>query len=218
MNLYGEAGRRLFWVSLFGVAFGFVEASVVVYLRALYYPDGFSFPLKTLANPILAIEIAREGATIVMLAAAGMMAGKKAWERFALFMVAFGFWDIFYYIWLRATLGWPQTLTDWDILFLIPIPWIGPVVAPVVVAGLMVIMGGIIVVRLAKGELFLPGFRSWLAGALGTIVLLYSFMNDTAATFQGGVPEPYHYELLLIAIILYAAGFFAACDRKRTRQ
>ncbi len=218
MNYYAEAGRRLLWVSLFGIAFGYVEASVVVYLRALYYPGGFSFPLKMIDQPAFVVELAREGATIVMLAAVGMMAGKNLWERFALFMVAFGLWDLFYYVWLKVTIGWPVGLTDWDILFLLPVPWIGPVVAPVAVAGLMVITGGIIVVRLTRGEWFRPTVRSWLAGVLGSAALLYSFMADTGATLHAQPPVPYRYELLLLSLLLYGVGFIAACDSKHARQ
>jgi len=218
MNYYTEAGRRLLWVSLFGIAFGFVEASVVVYLRSLYYPGGFTFPLKMINQPLLTIELAREGATIVMLASVGIMAGKQFWERFALFLVAFGLWDLFYYVWLKVTMGWPHTLTDWDILFLLPLPWIGPVVAPVVIAGLMAITGGIIVVRLTKGEGFRPNFRSWLAGAVATAALLYSFMADTGATLHAKAPEPYRYELLLVSLLLYGVGFMTACDNKHARQ
>ena len=59
-------------VIIWGIAFGFVEASVVEYLRAIYYPlsdGGFHFPILTLAElqkmgpehiHRLEIEIARE--------------------------------------------------------------------------------------------------------------------------------------------------------------
>src|SRR5512134_294061 len=102
-----QSERKLLWVSLFGVAFALVESSVVVYLRSLYYPEGFAFPLKLMSPQHVGVELSREAATIVMLAAIGVVAGSKAWEKFAYFLVAFGVWDIFYYVWLRVMLDWP---------------------------------------------------------------------------------------------------------------
>jgi len=63
--------RKLVLVFLFAIAFGYVEASVVVYLRAIYYPDMFEFPLKMIRTDHLVVELVREAATIVMLAASG---------------------------------------------------------------------------------------------------------------------------------------------------
>src|SRR3990170_403953 len=133
--------HKLLWVSLFGIAFAFVETSMVVYLRALYYPEGFSFPLKVVSQEHLAVELAREAATIIILVTVGIIAGRKRWEKFGYFLAAFGIWDIFYYVWLKVALNWPQTLTDWDVLFLIPVPWVGPVIAPLLLALLMTCCG-----------------------------------------------------------------------------
>jgi len=82
------AGKML-WVALFAVAFALVESSVVVYLRALYYPAGFSFPLRLMEIAHLGVELGREIATIVMLVAIGVIAGRPAWERFGYFLIAF---------------------------------------------------------------------------------------------------------------------------------
>ncbi|MGB6122206.1 MAG: hypothetical protein WBG80_09875, partial [Bacteroidota bacterium] len=84
---------RLVWVGLFAVAFAFVESSVVVYLRTIYYPDGFTFPLRLVEEQHLIVELLRELSTILMLVAVGVIAGRRGWERFAYFMVAFGVWD-----------------------------------------------------------------------------------------------------------------------------
>ena len=82
----------------------------------------------------LAIEIGREAATLIMLLGVAMLAGADRWERFLAFCLSFGVWDIFYYAWLWIFVRWPASLFTWDLLFLIPVPWIGPVLAPVLVS------------------------------------------------------------------------------------
>mgnify|MGYP001614780632 CR=1 FL=1 len=203
--------RKLVWVFLFAVAFGFVESSVVVYLRALYYPEGFTLPLKAISSQHVVVELCREAATLIMLAAIGVVAGKKGWQRFGYFLVAFGVWDIFYYLWLKFILNWPLALADWDILFLIPLPWIGPVVSAVLIALFMAICGVDIVVRTSLQKHFHPTALSWLSAILGTAAILYSFMYDTNATLLGQTPLPYRYELLITGFILYVVGYSIAC-------
>ena len=86
-------------VTIFGIAMGFLEAAVVVYLREIYYPNGFEFPLVTnFVEKILAVDIVREFCTIVMLAVIGILAGKKFVQRFSHFLFTFAVWDIFYYV------------------------------------------------------------------------------------------------------------------------
>ena len=109
---------RLIYVMLFAVAMGYFEAAIVVYLRELYYPEGFSFPLTVPPVRLIIIELFREAATIIMLISVAALAARKFWERFGYFIILFGIWDIFYYISLKVTLNWPSTLFDWDILFL----------------------------------------------------------------------------------------------------
>jgi len=185
----------------------FVEAAVVVYLRALYYPDGFSLPLRDMPTRMVTIELFRELATLIMLGAVAWLAGKKRWERFGWFIITFGFWDIFYYVGLKAALDWPATLFDWDILFLIPLPWIGPVIAPVLVSICMIVIGFLIVRLIASGIEFRPTRLSWVAAVVGTFVILISFMYDTDATLAQKMPHPYPYWLLAIGLALYIEGF-----------
>ncbi len=207
---------KLIGVVLFAVAFAFVESSVVVYLRALYYPEGFQFPLKVLSGHHLAVELAREGATIVMLATVGMVAGVTRWERFAYFLIAFGVWDIFYYVWLKVAIGWPASIFDWDILFLIPVPWIGPVIAPVLVSVLMIVAGFLILHRDHHHGVFRVPLKVWITALAGTAVILLSFMIDTAATLEVQPPKPYRYELLAAGIALYLVAMVMAFRQKRT--
>ena len=198
---------RLFTITLFAVAMGFFEAMVVVYLRELFYPAGFSFPLKPVPPALLALEIAREAATIVMLSCVAVLAAKRFWARFGYFLVLFGVWDVFYYIWLKAAIGWPATVFDWDILFLIPLPWIGPVIAPVLIA-LFMIAAGISLTRIfAAGGEFRPVRSSWVMASAGTVILLYSFMNDLDAGLGGMMPKPYSYALLGAGLALYGAAY-----------
>lgn len=199
--------QRLSWTFLFAVAFAFVESAVVIYLRALYYPGGFFFPLRVLATGHIAVELARELSTLIMIAAVAVLAGRRAWERFGFFIFLFGTWDIFFYCWLKVCINWPLTLFDWDILFLIPVPWIGPVIAPVLVALTLAVCGVIFVIRSERGRVMHVTALTVILWICGTAVILYSFISDTGATLGGMMPQPYHYERLVIGLLLYFAAF-----------
>ncbi len=198
----------IIWVIIFGIAMAYIESAVVVYLRAIFHPDGSLFPLKNFSqDPIIIVEIYREVATIVMLITVSAIAGRKFWERFGYFIAAFGIWDIFYYVWLKVILDWPATLFDWDVLFLIPKTWIGPVIAPVSVALIMVIAGMLLVNAYQKGLRFRPSYISIALTLAGTAVILYSFMYDTGAIMDLNMPKPYPYSLLIIGDIMFIAAF-----------
>lgn len=195
--------RRLLWLAIFAVAMAYVESAVVVYLRELYYPGGFSFPIVIIPDKLALIEVGREAATIVMLAGLAILAGAGGWQRFLLFCVAFGIWDIFYYIWLRVFLGWPPSLLTWDILFLIPLPWIGPVLAPVIIS---VLLGGSALWLLRQQDKgaalrFTPG--QWALAIAGGIAVLAAFMLDHRVAFEGAEPPPFRWGL-------FGAGIAAA--------
>ncbi|MBN1504096.1 MAG: hypothetical protein JW952_03440 [Candidatus Eisenbacteria bacterium] len=130
---------RILVLTAFGVSMAFVEAAVVVYLRGLFYPEGFYGTMAAFPIFYYGTEVFREAATIVMLASVAVLAARRGWwERAAYFLFCFGVWDIFYYVWLRALLGWPPSLLTSDVLFLIPVPWVAPVVAPVAASVLMI--------------------------------------------------------------------------------
>ncbi len=146
-------------IIIFAVAFAFVEASVVVYLRHLlgasYSEIGkgqILLPLPGIAflqpdtalkviqdSALLNIEMIREGATLVMLAVAATLAGKGLKRGLAFFFLAFGIWDIFYYVFLKLTIGWPKSFSDLDIFFLLPVPWVGPIIVPLLISSVLVI-------------------------------------------------------------------------------
>ncbi len=125
---------------IFALAMGFLEAIVVVYIRELYYPDGFIFPLKALPKRIVTIEIIREFSTLLMLGSVAWLSGRVMLKRLSVFLFLFGIWDIIYYLALKLFLNWPESFFTWDILFLIPITWVGPVLAPVICSILMIFM------------------------------------------------------------------------------
>jgi hypothetical protein len=138
------SGRTLALAAAFGLAFGFVEAAVVVYLRSAIglVPLGtvkYPMPLQDIPHQLLSIEVAREAATIVMLLAVAFLVARQARERWAMFLYVFALWDIAYYAGLWVTIGWPPSLLTDDILFLIPVPWISNVWYPLLVSGLSVL-------------------------------------------------------------------------------
>ena len=206
---------KITWVTVFGIAMAFVESAVVVYLRAIFYPEGFAFPLNRLADYRILVEVLREIATIFMLLSVACLAGKKFWERFAYFMLSFGIWDIFYYVWLKLLLNWPSSIFDWDILFLIPLPWIGPVIAPVSIALMMIVFSILIAHSFHKGHNFRPSMLSHILALTGTILVLYSFMYDIDATLHQQMPKPYHYELLISGDLLFATSFLISYLKRK---
>ncbi|MBS3077720.1 hypothetical protein J4233_05645 [Candidatus Pacearchaeota archaeon] len=207
-----ETLNRVWIVTFFAIAMGYLEAIVVAYLRALYYPNGFNFPLANLVqSEILLIEWVREFATIVMLVTVAMLAGKKFFERSAYFIFAFAVWDIFYYVFLKVILDWPASLFTWDVLFLIPWPWVGPVITPVL-CSLLMIFTAIAVLNLNdKGKKIRTILYDWIIIILGILLVLISWMYDYGKMIflnnsdSGFVPTHYNWWLFGIGFIL--AGF-----------
>ena len=169
---------KFFAITLFAIAMGYLESAVVVYLREIFYPEGFSFPLKTMSGRIATTEIFREFATILMLAAIGFLAGKNSIQRFAIFLYAFGIWDIFYYVFLKLLIGWPESFFTWDILFLIPVTWVGPVLAPVINALTMCVLGGFIFFHEENGNHVKIKPMAWILLIAGSLIILVSYIQD----------------------------------------
>jgi hypothetical protein len=130
------AKKRLAAAALFGISFAFVEAAVVVYLRAAtgLWPDPTPKVVVAIPENLLRIECSREAATLVMLFVISWLSGQSVRERIMAFLWTFAFWDFFYYVWLRVAIGWPGSLLDTDVLFLIPTPWIAQVWFPLLVS------------------------------------------------------------------------------------
>ena len=165
---------------------GMLETIVVVYLRMLYYPEGFNFPIKLLNSKVYGFELLRELATLLMFGSISYLAGKKFYVRLAYFLLTFATWDIFYYIWLKVLLNWPATLLDWDVLFLIPIVWVGPVLAPIICSLVMLIISSFIFFLDHMGISIKFNLNEWLTILLGLTVIFYTFIKDYSALFFRG--------------------------------
>lgn len=224
--------RALIALIFFGASFGYVEAAVVVYLRSVYEPlalelhperrPGDLFPLITLEELEAAdaehlwrlkVEVMREAATMVMLVSIGLAVGWNFNTSFAGFVIAFGVWDIFYYVFLRALIDWPVSLLEWDLLFLIPVPWVGPVLAPVLVAISMVASGAFLLWRESAGRPVRIGWRNWSIIVLGGVIIIASFCWDYPNVMAGGMPNPFQWPIFLAGQTIGLVGFSLAVMR-----
>lgn len=170
--------KTFIWIGIFSAAFGFLEAIIVIYLRQMYYPGGFVFPLVVIPQGNYGIELIRETATIIMLVSIGMLTGKNAIQRWAYFLYAFGVWDIFFYIGLKSLINWPPSLLTWDLLFLIPVAWDGPVLTPLICSLTMIFFAGTVMFFEGKG--IHVTFRSFELGTMlaGILLIFISFIRD----------------------------------------
>ncbi|MFH1307429.1 MAG: hypothetical protein ABIH72_01095 [archaeon] len=174
-----EDSIKLAIVGLFAIAMAFIETVVVVYLRMLFYPNGFDFPLSGLINPsIILIEWVREFFTIVMLACVAFLAGKKFYGKLAYFFYSFAIWDIFYYIWLKVILDWPSSVLTWDLLFLIPIPWASPMIVPILYSLTIILVSILILNFQARNQNIRVDLREKILFISGSLIILYTFLFD----------------------------------------
>ena len=225
--MWKKENKKITAVAIFAIAMGFLEAAVVVYLRKLYYSNGFGFPLNKFMDPnVLQVEVIREIATIVMLLGIGYLAATHHKDRFAYFLFAFAVWDIFYYVWLKVTLNWPDSFSTYDLLFLIPWPWVSPVLAPVIASLTMILLAfGILHSdkNLKAGD--------WALLSAGGLMVLYTFLNDYGRLILAGihfkdllsfsanpvfqkalsdyVPVNYNWILFAVGEILILAGIYS---------
>lgn len=165
---------------VFSIAFAYIESAVVVYLRVIFHPDGFTFPLSNVNTilqhkALLLTEIGREAATIVLIFTGAWLFGRNHQQRFAYFLTIFAVWDIFYYVWLKVLLDWPARIMDWDILFLIPVAWAGPAVAPVLVSIILLVIAIVILYRDCRGRPIRANRIEWLGFIAAGVVVVVSF-------------------------------------------
>ncbi len=220
-------GERMRWcvVVAYTTAMAWVEAAVVFYLRVLI---GRVEPYQS--DPLPAsiglgqIEFVRELATLVMIGAVAGLAGRTWRGRAGYAMAVFGVWDILYYVFLHLMSGWPHSPLDWDILFLVPLPWWAPVLAPCVIALLLVLTGTIISQSDESTRPLWPGRRAWAASGVGVAVALYAFMADAMAATSGGVeairqalPVEFNWFVFLVALVLLAAPLADMTSQSITR-
>ncbi len=204
-----RAYSKIFWVSVFSIAMAYLEAAVVVYLRRVYGIDDLILQVPPFDKQIAVIELGRELTTLVMLLCIGWIAGETFQSRVGFTFITFGLWDIFYYVWLRIFIGWPQSILEPDLLFLIPLPWWGPILAPVLIALLMVIGGIIAVIKVEKNEPLHIDAWSWVCLINGVLILLYTFMEDAlialpadASTLSSLKPSQFNWPVYFLGFSL----------------
>jgi len=200
-------------VIAYAVAMAFLESAVVVYLqRALGIDPRTLFPVQepALVGDLAVIEAGREAATLVMLGAVGWLAGRSGLERLAWAAVAFGTWDILYYAWLWAFIGWPPSLGTWDLLFLIPVPWAGPVWSPVTISLALVGFGLAAARRLRAGRPVRAGRAQVVAGVAGGLIVIVSFCWNAPLVMEGGVPTDFPWPVFATGLALAAWGAMTA--------
>ena len=209
----------LLWVTFFAVAMGFLESAVVVYLRANYYPDGFQFPLVDMDPKLVLTELLREAATLIMLLVPGALIGRGRLERFAWFCWSFAVWDLFYYVFLKLLLDWPESLFTWDVLFLLPTVWVGPVIAPCIISLGLLALATIILTARSRDLGYRLANWQWILLVLAALVYFLSFIEGTlrhvrserasasyifkgTATLEHYVPSSYPWTWFLLATLL----------------
>ena len=190
-------------ILLYALAMAYLEAAVVVYLgAALGVPTGTIFPidLSPAAMSFGWIEVGREAATLVMIGAVGWIAGRSPLERLAWAAVVFGIWDIGYYAFLWVFSGWPPSLGTWDLLFLLPAPWAGPVWAPIVVSVALIGFGLACAGRLRSGGSVRFGKRHLGALLLGGAVVIAAFLTNAGLVLDGGTPTSFAWPIFAVGM------------------
>jgi len=204
------------------VGLGYMEAAVVVYLREIsapirqrYFPREASEPLPLLGGQqlaaaggdkfkILAIEMTREPAPLAVLAAFAWVLGRTRRMRVGLFLVGFGLWDILYYVFLKLLIDWPKSLASWDVLYLIPAPWVAPVWAALASAVTMLALGAVAISTGRAGQKARSP-SAWLAIVCGVALVLVSFFLRTREAFDA-VPVRYDWYFFVPGWVLTVGG------------
>jgi hypothetical protein len=211
----GRLSERTRWAVVvgFAIAMACVEAASVFYIRELVDRiEPYQANPLPMNSPLGNVELWREAATLVMLAALGTLAGRTWRHRAGYAALAFGVWDIFYYIFLRLISGWPRTLLDWDVLFLLPLPWWGPVLAPVSIAMIMIVWGTLATQSADDATAPQWAARAWVPAGAGIVLALAVFMADAWRALPDGrnailqvLPVRFNWSLFLIALLLMAS-------------
>jgi hypothetical protein len=220
--------RNFVWLGAFAAAMGILEAIVVVYLRELYHPTGFQFPMQPVPQRTLMIEILREVCTIVMLASVAGAVHRNRALRIASFLFTFGLWDVFYYLGLKLLLNWPPSLFTWDILFLIPVAWTAPVLAPLISSFTFIAIGLLLTSLQKRYQIVRTGALAWTLMGTGVFFIFLTFIGDHAKIIiEGGffsavlgvergpafqaavsayVPTSFHWLLFVLGEAMIVAG------------
>ncbi len=217
---------RWWLVVVYATAMAWMESAVVLYLRTMtnriqpYQKEAFPY-----IGGLAMAELVREAATMIMLLAVGWLAGRTWRSRFGYALIAFGVWDIFYYVFLKVLTGWPEGLLDWDLLFLLPLPWWGPVLAPVLIAALMIIWGTLAGLNEENGQPAAGEGKFWAWAGIGIALGLYVFMADSLAVAGQGaeavrnvLPVDFNWPLFWLALTLMALPIVPELRRFRANE
>jgi hypothetical protein len=222
---FGTTLKRICIIVVFSIAFGYIEAAVVVYLRVIFHPEGFIFPLTDFGSilqhkPLLLTEIGREAATIVLIFTGSWLFGRNHQQRFAYFLIIFAVWDIFYYVWLKVLINWPVTIMDWDILFLIPLTWASPVLYPVLISFTMILFALVILYGNSRMRPVQATFFDWFAFLLAALIVVTSFciagMHITEENFDSHFYAPIFIAGHLLGIVVFIKCVLKSKQRMTT--
>ena len=217
------ARTRWALIVVFAIAMAWVEAASVYYLRVmvdrLQPYQANPLPMTGVLEPV---ELVREAATLVMLLSVGALAGWTWATRLGYTAIAFGVWDIFYYVFLKIMCDWPTSLFDWDVLFLLPLPWWGPVLAPMCIAVLMIVWGTLISLGSGQRADRSAPWLFWSLSWLGLALALYVFMADSLRALPQGLdatrnvlPHIFNWPLFIVALTLMTAPLVHIAWRMR---
>jgi len=200
-NSFRTLKYTLSWLYVWGIAFGYIEAATVIYLRKIYYPDGYIFPIILANIDIASVEIMRELMTLIIILAVAELTFRTFLKKLAAYMIVFGIWDIFYYIFLKIYLDWPESFFTWDILFLIPFPWVGPVMAPLLVSLSLIYAGIVILVKMNRGYHFQFDKKFWIMEIIAIIIIIIPFIISGSVDINQTIPPSFPW-------IIFLAGLF----------
>ena len=212
-----DTARRSSYVALwvFALAFGWIEAAAVVYLRQTAPRDAaaaIEFPLVLVAANLVAVELVREACTLIVLGAVAWLAARRWAELVGAFLLMFGVWDLAYYACLRLMIGWPDGLSNWDLLFLIPLPWVAPVWAPAIVAAIFVAAGSYLFWTSSRLRRYTPGDVAILLASASAIV--GAFLVDWRVVFSHEAPQHFP-DWLYWAGVAAGVAWFVRAERRR---
>jgi hypothetical protein len=207
--------RRYVVLWIIGLTIGWFEAAIVVDLRTLYYPNGFTFPMVVMPARLLGVEVAREACSLVLLAAIAWLAGQRRADRWGAFLLLFGIWDLFYYVVLKLVLDWPpgMDLGTWDILFLIPAPWAAPIWAPALVAAEFVGIGSYLYLTAERPRAYTA--LDTVSLVVGGLVIVGSFLVEWRTVVESRVPENFAVVPYTVGLLVANARFIACETRAR---
>ena len=209
--------KRFCLIVIFGIALAYFEAAVVVYLRTIFYPDGFTFPLtefgigsSPLWKQLLLTEIGREAASMVLISTAAWLIGRNLQQRTAFFLTIFAVWDIFYYIWLKILIDWPGSIMDWDVLFLIPTTWASPVLAPVLISLTLLAFAVIILYRSCLPTPIRATLIDWFGFVFAGLLVVISFCVAGRHITEPDFKSHFYWLLFALGEVL-AIALFLKC-------